>query len=246
MMRSKKPWTLRRVHFWVGTIIALPIILVALSGVFISMRSVTNIKVPMSWSGAESVPKHLPVMAYLETGKDVQWVGNAQGLYKVSAGGVEEIQHFSGQEIMYMASLPNKPFPMVATRMAVWSLTPDGSWKPMMRGRVRQLSSLPDGRVLAIAGGRGEMADGKPMVTSDGMKWEPYMPVMKANKSLPELDNPKIALHQWMRELHSGAYFFGKGPGEMVWSNILGWILAALVLTGLWMWIKTLKQQGVR
>ena len=88
------------------------------------------------------------------------------------------------------------------------------------------------------------MADGKPMATSDGMHWDPYMPAMKANQTLPALENPKIALHQWMRELHSGAYFFGKGIGEMVWSNILGWILAVLVLTGLWMWVKTVKRNG--
>lgn len=243
-MKNKKPWTLRRIHFWVGTILALPFLLMALSGVFISMRSVTNIKVPLSWSGAEKVPEHLPVMAYLETTKNTVWIGNAQGLHKVSDGVAEEIAHFSGQEIMFLAALPNKPLPLVATRMAVWSPTPNGDWKPLIRGRVRQLSSLPDGRVLAIAGGRGEMADGKPMATSDGLRWEPYIPVMKANRALPELENPKIALHQWMRELHSGAYFWGKGVGEMIWSNILGWVLAILVLTGLWMWIKTLKRNG--
>lgn len=244
MIKNKKLWTLRRIHFWIGTILALPFLLMALSGVFISMRSVTNIKVPLSWSGAEKVPEHLPVMAYLETTKDTAWVGNAQGLHKVSNGISEEVAHFSGQEIMYLAALPNKPLPLVATRMAVWSPTPGGEWKPLIRGRVRQLSSLSDGRVLAIAGGRGEMADGKPMATSDGMHWDPYMPAMKANRTLPVLENPKIALHQWMRELHSGAYFFGKGIGEMIWSNILGWILTALVLTGLWMWVKTVKRTG--
>ncbi|MBU3565616.1 PepSY domain-containing protein [Polynucleobacter sp. MWH-HuK1] len=243
-MKNKNPWTMRRAHFWVGTILALPFLLMALSGIFISMRSVTNIKVPLSWSGAEKVPERLPVMAYLEISNEIAWIGNAQGLHKVSNGNAEEVTHFSGQEIMFLAALPNKPLPLVATRMAVWSPTSNGEWKPLIRGRVRQLSSLPDGRVLAIAGGRGEMADGKPMATFDGMHWEPYMPVMKANRDLPALENPKIALHQWMRELHSGAYFWGKGVGEMIWSNILGWVLAILVLTGLWMWIKTLKRNG--
>jgi uncharacterized iron-regulated membrane protein len=61
---------------------------------------------------------------------------------------------------------------------------------------------------------------------------------------LPKLENPTVALHQFMREVHSGAYVFGKGPGEMAWSNVMGWVLIALCLTGLWMWLKREKQRG--
>jgi uncharacterized iron-regulated membrane protein len=37
---------------------------------------------------------------------------------------------------------------------------------------------------------------------------------------------------------------FGKGPGEMAWSNVMGWVLILLCLTGLWMWFKREKQKG--
>jgi hypothetical protein len=46
-----------------------------------------------------------------------------------------------------------------------------------------------------------------------------------------------------MRELHSGAFFFGKGPGEMAWSNVMGWVLVLLSLTGLWMWGKRERER---
>ena len=121
--------------------------------------------------------------------------------------------------------------------MRIWSES-NGVWKSVAMGRVRQLSSLPDGRVFAVVGGRGEMADGKPLITQDGQQWESYAIAVNSNKRLPALTNPTIPLHQFMREIHSGAYFFGKGPGEMVWSNIIGWVLAALSMTGLWMWLK--------
>jgi uncharacterized iron-regulated membrane protein len=98
--------------------------------------------------------------------------------------------------------------------------------------------------VLAISGGRGELADGRPFVTSDGDNWQIYKPAMQANKKLPELTEPKVALHQFMRELHSGAFFFGKGLGERVWSNVLGWTLVLLSLTGLWMWVKQQRQKA--
>jgi uncharacterized iron-regulated membrane protein len=83
------------------------------------------------------------------------------------------------------------------------------------------------------------------MVTDDGQEWLPYGRAVISNKALPALDNPSVALHQFMRELHSGAYFFGKGPGEMIWSNVLGWILVLLSLTGLWMWWKTQQQKAI-
>ena len=67
---------------------------------------------------------------------------------------------------------------------------------------------------------------------------------MQANKLLPPLSDPKVALHQFMRELHSGAYFLGKGPGERTWSAVVGSVLALLSLTGLWMWVRVERQKA--
>ncbi|MBW7900695.1 MAG: hypothetical protein H3C26_04415 [Rhodocyclaceae bacterium] len=61
------------------------------------------------------------------------------------------------------------------------------------------------------------------------------VPAQQANKALPALESPSVPLHRLMRELHSGAYFLGKGP-EILWSNVTGWVLVALSLTGLWLW----------
>ncbi len=243
MNKTKRPWTARRIHMWVAVILAIPFVLMAVSGILIAMRSVANIPVPMKWLGAESVPERLPIMAYLEGGDGTRWIGNANGLTAVRAGAAQVVPNFDGQEIVGLAALAGKSSPVVATRMAVWTEV-DGVWQAVKRGRVRQISQLSDGRVLVIAGGRGEMADGKPMVSRDGATWAPYMPAMQANQQLPKLDAPSVALHQFMRELHSGAFFFGKGPGEMIWSNLMGWILILLSLTGLWMWFKRERQKA--
>jgi hypothetical protein len=243
MTPKRKPWTARRIHLWVAVILAIPMVLMAGSGILISMRSVMQVQVPLSWLGSEKVPERLPIMAYLETADGTVWIGNAQGLNAITAAGAKPVDAFAGQEIVGLAALPGKATPAVATRMAIWTET-DGNWQAVKRGRVRQLSSLPDGRVLAISGGRGEMADGRPMVTRDGEDWMPYKAAMQANKQLPALDKPSVALHQFMRELHSGAYFFGKGPGEMAWSNVMGWVLVLLSLTGLWMWVKRERQNA--
>jgi hypothetical protein len=234
---GKKPWTARRIHLWIGVILAVPMTLMAITGILIAMRSVTHIQIPMRWLGAESIPERLPINAFVQGPDGAAWIGNAQGLYRIAEGKAEPVPHFDGQEVVGLAFPAGAALPIVATRMAVWA-EGDGRWTPTKRGRVRQLTTLPDGRVLTVAGGRGEMADGRPFVSADGVEWTPFAPALRANMALPLLDDPKVALHQAMRELHSGAYFFGKGPGEMVWSNLLGWVLAGLSLTGLWIWLK--------
>ena len=243
MASKKKSWNARRIHLWIGISLALPMALMAITGMLISMRSLGNIDVPMRWMSAEAIPEHLPVSAYAETSDGAVWIGNAQGLNRIKDQQVEVIEAFAGQEIVGMAVLASTPTPIIATKMAVWSKDVDG-WKSQLKGRVRQVSTLGNGNVLAIAGGRGDMADGKPMLTADGVHWQLYQPVVQANSALPILENPRVALHHFMRELHSGAYWFGKGLGEMIWSNILGWVLTGLSLTGLWMWWKVERQKA--
>jgi hypothetical protein len=241
---QRKPWTARRIHLWVAVILALPFMVMAISGILISMRSVTQISVPMSWMGSESVPERLPFMSYLETSNGQVWIGNAQGLTLVQQNKSEPVAHFSGQEVVALAQVGDQAWPIVATRMAVWTRADDGSWNAVKRGRVRQLMRMTDGRVLAIVGGRGEMADGKPWITGDGIHWEIHQLAMKSNKLLPTLDSPSVPLHQFMRAIHSGAFVLGKGLGEMAWSNVMGWVLIALCLTGLWMWFTREKQRA--
>jgi hypothetical protein len=242
MSQPRKPWTARRIHLWVAIILAIPMTLMAVSGILIAMRSVTHIQVPMSWMGAEKAPERLPITAFTQTADGTTWIGNAQGLNAIQGDKVQVLEHFKGQEIVGVAALAGSNTPIVATRMAIWAEI-DGTWTAVRRGRVRQLVPLADGGVLGISGGRGEMADGKPFFTKDGENWQPYGPAMKANKQLPKLEEPKVALHQFMRELHSGAYFFGKGTGEMAWSNLMGWVLVLLSLTGLWMWVKRERER---
>jgi hypothetical protein len=241
---QRKPWTARRMHLWAAVILALPFMAMAISGILISMRSVTHITVPMSWMASETVPERLPFMSYLETSNGQVWIGNAQGLTRIEQNETEPVAQFSGQEVVALAQVGDQPWPIVATRMAVWVRADDGSWNAVKRGRVRQLLRMTDGRVLAIVGGRGEMADGKPWITGDGRKWEIHKLAMMSNKQLPKLENPSVALHQFMRSIHSGAFVWGKGLGEMAWSNVMGWVLIALCLTGLWMWFVREKQRA--
>ena len=157
---NKKPWTARRIHLWVAVILALPFMVMAISGILISMRSVTQIQVPMAWLGAESVPERLPFMAYMESSDGNVWIGNAKGLTRVGQGQTEVIEAFAGQEVVGLAQVADQSWPVVATRMALWVRQDDGQWNAVKRGRVRQVTRLPDGyatrvgeRGLKLSGG---------------------------------------------------------------------------------------------
>jgi hypothetical protein len=136
-----------------------------------------------------------------------------------------------------LAQFTQSAMPIVATKMAIWVYEGD-AWKSPLKGRVRMLSKQQNGNILAIVGGRGEFADGKAMLTQDGIHWAPYQTAITANELLPALSDPQVALHMFMRELHSGSFFFGKGMGEWVYNSTIGAILLMLLITGMIIWIR--------
>lgn len=241
-----KQLTSRRLHLWLALLILVPLLVMSVSGIVIALRgAMPPISVPLSWMGAEKLPSSLPMTAFVETTDGKVWIGTAQGVSSVADGKVLSLDAFKGQEIVALAQLNNHPSPIVATKMAVWVLQ-DGAWVAMQRGRVRMLSRLTNGSVLAIVGGRGEFADGKPLITDDGVHWKPYQTAIQANSQMPPLTDPSVALHMFMRELHSGAYFFGKGLGEWLYSGAIGILLMVLLITGMMMAIKILAKKKHR
>lgn len=234
----------RRIHFWLSVAVAIPLLIVAISGIFIGLRgAMPTITVPLSWMGNKDIPETLPMTTFLQDSHQTIWIGNAQGLSKIQQDQVTSLPVFQGQEIVSVAQFSDNSTPIVATKMAVWVNT-EGKWSPPLKGRVRMLSRLPNGNVLAIVGGRGEFANGQPMITEDGVNWHTYQIAVSSNQLMPPLTDGKIPLHMFMRELHSGAYFVGKGLGEWIYNSFMGVMLIILIITGFVMWLKaTLRKR---
>ena len=113
MTKTKKSWNVRRIHLWVGICLAIPMALMAVSGILIAMRSVSTVQVPMSWLGSGAVLNQLPIITYLETADGAAWIGNVQGLNKVVGDVVESIPKFAGEEVVGLAAIPGNAFPIV-------------------------------------------------------------------------------------------------------------------------------------
>jgi len=235
MTMKRSSWSARRVHRVVAWLVSMPILVVAITGLLFALRGpwIMDLRVPVGWLAGYTPVTMLPIQAIAESNGGVLWVGTSEGLWRTGDGKSEREPSFVGQDVIGLATAKDGRL-IVATRMAVWA-EQDGAWTAKLRGRVRQLTRLPDGSVLAIAGGRGEAAVGKPMVTMDGRQWDPY-PVEARGSGFPAPnDDRRVPLAQLLRDIHSGAAFFGV-EGARWWSLALGWILVLLALTGLWLW----------
>lgn len=149
--------------------------------------------------------------------------------------------HFAGQEIVGLAAFSVSHAPVVATKMAIRVESGTILEGRYLRGRVRQRrAGWPRYWRLRVAVARWPQADhGHAELAWTGTV---YGRAMQANKSLPALEHP-VALHQFMRELHSGAYFIWQRPGNGL-ERSLG-VVDCACPDGLWMWWKIQQQKAV-
>jgi hypothetical protein len=238
-----KPWTARRIHLWLAVILALPLLLTAVTGVVLAFRGpeVMTLGIPAKWLPGGVASQAQQISAYLPAKDGGQWVGTMTGLWQIKDGQAVAVQPFAGMEIVALAPVASGDAPVVGVKMAVWAMQ-DGKWQPSRRGRVRNLMGLPDGSVFAIVGGRGDAAESKPFVSADGVHWQPAAQANQAVAQLPAQTDARVPLVQLVRDLHSGVFIVGQA-GSRWWNMLLGVVLSTLGLTGLLMWLRTERRK---
>ena len=242
---TKKPWTARRIHLWLAVILAMPLLLTAVTGVVLGFRGpqVMGLGIPAQWIPGKDVDMPQQVTAYWLAPDGSQWVGTMMGLWHIKDNEPQAIPQFAGSEVVALAPIAASETPVVGLKMAVWAMQ-DGKWQAaQQRGRVRSLVGLPDGTAFAIIGGKGDTAESKPFTSKDGFNWQPATPVNQAVGKIPAQTDYKVPLVQLARELHTGAIFVGR-EGEKVWNTILGVVLSILGLSGLLMWLRTERRKA--
>ncbi len=228
---------LHEFHRRLALLLALPLMLVVISGLLIASRHLGDLQVPMSWMFRKP-PQRLPMSVYLPLPDGSAWIGTPQGLKHLGTDRLQNESAFDGLEITALASLPDHPYPVVATRTALWSRTTEGPWEMRLRGRVRQLSLNGQGELLVIIGGEGPISESHALHSADGHSWFADPAAQRAARSLPALNDPTVRLSQFATELHSGTFLLGRGTGELIWTLTLGGALLLLTLSGFWIaWI---------
>ena len=236
--------TARKVHTWIGIALAIPMTIIAVTGILLGFRGpdIMRLTVPARYVPGYANAAERRVTAYVDDRGGTAWIGTEDGLWTRKGKDLREVEHFHGQRVVAIATGPAET-PIIGTVNGVWSFA-NGEWQAGVRGRLHTLTTRHDGAVIAISGGRTELAMTRPMISTDGVTWEPLRPAMMAGRQLPPSNDPRVSLTAIARDLHTGSTFFGRS-GELWWDGILGGVLAAIGLTGLWIWLKNERRKVV-
>jgi hypothetical protein len=221
----------RKWHAWISFALALPILLVSITAIFIAhgqKLGFRDIKVDAGWlPGYSAAPTQREVRATLAT-EDGLWIGTQVGLYLQSEAGIREIKEFSSQEIRALLHTDAQLFVLTAQGL----FTRRGEqWQKVSRGPVT--SAYADGNsVYALT------RDNGLQVSSDGgASWDAVATARAALAQLPPLGNEpaKIILARVIRDLHTGEAIVGH-DAEWIWNDVIGGTMTFLGITGIYLW----------
>ncbi len=224
-------------HNRISAILAVPILIVAVTAIFIAHDHELELKEIdvtrfVSWlpgyGDAEMKAMKTEVRASLTTADGQRWLGGKGGLYQVIDGQARQVAEMGGIEIRDIVAAPFGL--MVAAKNGVW-LKDAAGWNKVKKGDVWNVGLNPDGSVAATLKDKGVF------VSRDGRGWAPDETAGAVLAAMPaETLTPKpITLHNLVMDLHTGKAFFGK-EWEWIWIDLIGLVMAFLGGTGVYMW----------
>jgi hypothetical protein len=231
----------RKWHAWISFAISLPILIVAITAIFIAhgqKLGFRDIKVDASWlpgySGA-SAQREVRAASNFENGL---WVGTQSGLFVRTDAGIGEIKSFSGQEIRTLLHTNHNLF--VLTTQGLFARRGE-QWSRVSRGPV--ISAYADGdNVYMMTRDKGLQFSG-----DGGATWGPSAQAQSALALLSPLgaEPAKIMLARVIRDLHTGEAILGHDR-EWIWNDIVGGTMTFLGITGLYLWWRGQRRMAFR
>lgn len=231
-------------HAWISVVLALPILIVAVTAIFIAHKgaldlNATEVTPYVNWLpgyGNEAMKmERMDVQTALATRDGSQWIGTRAGLYRVSGGQAQQVEALGGTHVR---DLVESPAGLVAiAKNGVWLRQGEG-WEKTLKGDAWSGNVGADGRLIVTVKDRGVL------VTADGRNWQPDTGVNQALANLPgNVAQPKpVTLGNLVLDLHTGKAFFGK-EWEWIWIDLIGVIMAFLGVTGVVMWWRGEKRK---
>jgi hypothetical protein len=220
-------------HTWVSVFLSLPILVVALTAVFIAHEKALGTKdipVAAGWLpgyAMEDKGRRDTARAAFTGAGGRTLVGTQGGLFELRNGRLEAVAALGATPVRAIAAAPWGL--VAAARNGIW-VERDGAWTRAQKLDAWNAVARPDGSVLVAAKDRG-------LLTSrDGTRWEPDAALMAALARLPaDGAGEAMTLGRLVMDLHTGKALFGH-DAEWIWVDLVGLAMALLGLTGLWMW----------
>lgn len=222
-------------HNWASAILAVPLILVGLTTIFLAHKKELklndiDLSAAVSWlpGYAGMAPDYNEIRSSLIDSSGRHWVGTQTGLYLIVDGKAAAVDALDDAPVR---DLVQAPWGIVAaTKYGIWSETGEG-WQRSLKGDAWNANLQPDGSVAVTVKDKGLL------LSRDGREWTPQGQVADTLAFVPATERAaeKVNLGKLMTDIHTGKAFFGK-TWEWVWIDILGAIWIFLGFTGLYMW----------
>lgn len=224
----------RNWHIWVSLTLALPILIVAVTAIFIAhdkSLGLDEVPVAAGWLPGYAMEAGKPTnhepRALLVTSAGEQLVGLRNGLYRLDGETLTPVAALAGTQVRALVEAPWGR--VAAAKNGVW-VERDGRWMRSIEADAWNASLRPDGGVTVA------LKDEGLMVSRDGVSWTADATVARALAALPAgAEGEATTMHKLVMDLHTGKALLGK-RAEWIWIDLIGFAMALLALTGVYMW----------
>lgn len=231
-------------HAWISVVLAVPIVIVAVTAIFIAHNESlgtkeTDITPYVGWLpgyGDEAVKmQRMEVQTALASRDGGQWLGTKAGLYRVEAGRATSVEALGGTHVRALVETPAGL--IAATKNGVW-LRQGETWQRTIKGDAWG-ASVGSGGMIHVA-----MKDIGILASTDGANWKKDTAAMTALAAMPVsmAEQKPVTLGNLVMDLHTGKAFFGK-EWEWVWIDVIGFVMAFLGVSGVVMWWRGEKRR---
>jgi len=238
----KRFGTLRGWHAWLSVVLALPILLVSVTAIFIAHDKALGLKeIPVA---AKWLPGYadgtwrqsLEIRSHFVAADGSQYVGSKYGLFRVEAAALAAIPGTEGLEVRGLHQHQGNL--VLATKTGLY-VAEGGAARKVLNMEAWSLTALPDGSLSA------SVRDDGIMVSSDGgLTWRRHQPVAEAvaayARTMP--DRP-LTLGNLVMDLHTGKAFLSK-DAQWIWIDATGAVMTFLGLSGLVVWWRTRRRKA--
>lgn len=218
--------TARHWHNWGGLILALPMIIVGLTAIFIAHDKALGTKKIVVAEGSKQEMPEVKSVAPLADGSSL--LGTKYGLWQTVADAGMPKRVLDNVEVRDIHVQGPRWF--IAAKEGVY-LGEQGQFRQLSKHDSWQLAANGSNQLLVATKEHGVQT-----LDLATLALTTHAQSQRALKALPA-DAEPYTLNKLVMDLHTGKFFFGKS-GEWMWIDVLGAALVMLGLTGTWMWAK--------
>ncbi|MGQ0709765.1 MAG: PepSY domain-containing protein [Rhodoferax sp.] len=214
-------------HTWASVILALPLLIVGITAIFITHKKSLGTDEVVLWSRGASAAHAPEVRTVLPDAQGVVWLGTQEGLLRLDAGMASPVAEFDGIPVRALAQAPWGL--VAAAKNGIWVLR-DGTWSRALRTDAFGASLVGNAEVAVTTKDEGVL------ISRNGRDWQAHQAWNLALEMVPAHGGARpMTLDKFIMDLHTGVAVLGKGR-EWIWIDVLGLCLVLLGLTGLTMW----------